>query len=65
MLFPGSHRLPERLYGGHYRTFHNARRMLPRPAVREDVQDDPDQLEQQCRNAGLVPLDIRARKGTC
>ena len=62
-LFPGSHTLPQRLVGGKYRTVHDAVRLLSRPAVRDDLQDDPDQIEQQCLDAGLSPITIRARKG--
>jgi hypothetical protein len=61
--FPGSHKLPEHLYGERYKTLWDARRELRRNSVYEEMQGYSGQLEQRCRDMGLSPASFMARKG--
>ena len=61
--FPGSHKLPDHLYGGRYRTLWDAHRMLQHEAIHDTRDEDSERLDDQCRLAGLAPQLFAGRKG--
>ena len=63
MYFPGSHHLPEYLYGDRFKTLWDAQRMLRRNSLREEMADYSDRLAQRSRDAGLQTATFMARKG--
>ena len=61
--YPASHKLPQHLYGGRYRTLWDAHRMLQREAVQEMRDDDSERLEELSRTEGLSARHFMAKKG--
>ena len=61
--FPGSHRVPEYLYGDRFKTLWDAQRMLRRNSLREEMADYSEKLEGRSRMAGLSPKSFMAKKG--
>ncbi len=61
--FPGSHRLPDFLFGGKFKTLWDAQRILRRNSLREEMADYSQRLEQRSAEAGLAPAKFMAKKG--
>lgn len=61
--FPGSHRLPDYLYAGQYKTLWDAQRMLRQTELREEMKDYSDRLAERSRASGLSPDSFLAKKG--
>ena len=61
--FPGSHRLPDHLYAGRFKTLWDAERMLRNNALREEMSGYSDRLSQRSQLAGLTAQTFLAKKG--
>lgn len=61
--FPGSHKLPAPLFAKVQHSMAEARRVLPRAALRDADRDQHEALLLQLREAALPAQEFRARKG--
>ena len=61
--YTGSHRIPEMLFGGRFKTLWDAQRMLRRNSLREEMSDYSDRLARNSEDAGLSAEKFMARKG--
>lgn len=61
--YPGSHRFPDYLYLGGYKSIAEARRMEPDGKFGDQVEDHVRSLEQRAREAGIARLPFAAKKG--
>ena len=63
MYYPGSHKTPEYLYGGVFKTLWDAQHRLKRKDLRDEMASYSADLEARCKNGGLQPATFLARKG--
>lgn len=63
MYIEGSHRLPDFLYGGQYKTLWDAQRMVRKGELRAEMQDYSANLERRSKEAGLRSTTFLARRG--
>jgi len=61
--YVGSHRLPEMLFSGRFKTLRDAERMLRRNTLREEMADYSERLAINSESAGLSKDKLMARKG--
>jgi SAM-dependent methyltransferase/ectoine hydroxylase-related dioxygenase (phytanoyl-CoA dioxygenase family) len=59
----GSHRLPDFLYGGQYKTLWDAQRMVRKNELRAEMEDYSVKLEQRCLEAGMHASTFLAKRG--
>ncbi len=59
----GSHRLPDFLYGGRYKTLWDAQRMLRKNELRGEMENYSANLERRGLEAGMTPSTFLAKRG--
>ena len=59
----GSHRLPDFLYGGRYKTLWDAQRMVRKNELRAEMEDYSEKLERRGTEAGMPASTFLAKRG--